>query len=313
MARENRPETIAAVRRMQAHLLAHLREPVTLKALARAAGYSPHHASRMFRDVLGRTPFDYLRALRLTEAARRLRDEPVRVVDVAFDFTFDSQEGFTRAFSREFGLPPGAYARRKPPVRWFLPWLAEAPGAGAEGEEAMDGTKDGERAAATVFVQAVDRPARKALVRRGVAADEYFGYCEEVGCDVWGVLCSVKEALYEPVGMWLPEGMRRPGTSEYVQGVEVPADYAGEVPEGFELIDLPPCRLLVFQGPPFRDEDYGEAIGALGDAMERYQPELYGFRWADEDGPRIQLEPQGYRGYVEARPVRSLDGARSAV
>jgi hypothetical protein len=28
--------------------------------------------------------------------------------------------------------------------------------------------------------------------------------------------------------------------------------------------------------------------------------------WADEDGPRFQLEPQGYRGYIEARPVRPV-------
>ena len=40
--------------------------------------------------------------------------------------------------------------------------------------------------------------------------------------------------------------------------------------------------------------------------MKNYQPELYGFRWADEDGPRFQLEPQGYRGYIEGRPVRPL-------
>ncbi len=310
MGREAGREAADAVRRMQEHMLAHLREPVSMAALAKAAGYSPGHASGLFRQATGLLPFDYLRSLRLTAAAKRLRDEPVRVVDVAFDFTFDSHEGFTRAFSREFGLPPADYARRKPPVRWFLPYLAGAPGRdGAGRENGMDEKKE----TIAVFVQAVDRPARKAVVRRGVAATEYFAYCEEVGCDVWGVLASIKEALYEPVGMWLPEGMRRPGTSEYVQGVEVPADYAGELPDGFELLDLPPCRLLVFQGPPFRDEDFGEAIEALGDVMERYQPELYGFRWADDDGPRIQLEPQGCRGYIEARPVRSVAGSRPAV
>ena len=298
-----------AVQRMQDHMLAHLTEPVTLLALARAAGYSPCHASRVFREIAGVPPFDYLRSLRMTAAARRLRDGGGRIVDVALDFTFDSHEGFTRAFSKEFGMPPKEYARRKPPVRWFLPYrIADLRGSrirnGEEEEREMageEGKKD-----ATIFVQAVDRPARKALVKRGIAAEDYYAYCEEVGCDVWGVLSSVKEALYEPVGMWLPAGMRRPGTSEYVQGVEVPSDYAGEVPEGFELMDLPPCRLLVFQGPPFADEDFEEAIGAMWDVMKRYRPETYGFRWADEDGPRIQMEPQGYRGYIEARPVRSL-------
>ena len=41
--------------------------------------------------------------------------------------------------------------------------------------------------------------------------------------------------------------------------------------------------------------------------MNDYNPELYGFTYAEEDGPRFQLEPQGYRGYIEGRPVRSLN------
>jgi len=41
--------------------------------------------------------------------------------------------------------------------------------------------------------------------------------------------------------------------------------------------------------------------------MKSYDPKLYGFEWADEDGPRFQLEPQGYRGYIEARPVRQIE------
>ena len=86
----------------------------------------------------------------------------------------------------------------------------------------------------------MERPARKLLLKRGRGAKEYFAYCEEVGCDIWGVLCSVQEALYEPVGLWLPDHLIAPGTSQYVQGVELPLDYDKPIPEGFELIELPP-------------------------------------------------------------------------
>jgi AraC-like DNA-binding protein len=305
-----RQDAVEAVQRMQDHMLAHLHDPVALQDLARAARYSPYHASRIFTEITGKTPFETLRALRLTEAARRLRDESVRIVDVAFDFDFASHEGFTRAFAREFGLTPKEYAKRRPPLRWYLPYRVtdQYRWHRQRGNKEEESTMEEYR---TVFVQAVDRPARKALVKRGIAASDYYAYCEEVGCDVWGVLTSVKDALHEPCGMWLPEAMRRPGTSEYVQGVEVPADYSGEVPDGFELMDLPPCRMLVFQGPPYKDEEFEEAIGAMWTVMERYQPALYGFHWADEDGPRIQLEPLGYRGYIEARPVRGLNCHRS--
>jgi len=107
--------------------------------------------------------------------------------------------------------------------------------------------------------------------------------------------------------MWMPENLRKPGTSVYAQGVEVPVDYSGEVPEGFELIDLPPCKMMVFQGQPYDDEKFQDAIYELWEVMKTYNPEIYGFKWADEDGPKFQLAPMGYRGYIEARPVRQLN------
>ena len=89
--------------------------------------------------------------------------------------------------------------------------------------------------------------------------------------------------------MWLPENMRKPGTSVYAQGVEVPADYSGRVPEGFELIDLAPCKMMVFQGQPYDDDKFEEAISELWEIMKTYNPEIYAFAWADEDAPRFQL------------------------
>jgi len=49
-------------------------------------------------------------------------------------------------------------------------------------------------------------------------------------------LTEIKEALYEPVGVWLPENMRLAGTGVYAHGVEVAADFNGEIPENFEFI-----------------------------------------------------------------------------
>jgi AraC family transcriptional regulator len=117
---------------------------------------------------------------------------------------------------------------------------------------------------------------------------------------------SVKNALYEPVGMWLPEKFRLPGTSEYVQGVEVSVEYSGTIPDDFDIMDLPACKVMVFQGPPFEDEKFEEAITDLWQVMKDYDPQYYGFEWADDEGPRFQLAPLGERGYIEARPVRGL-------
>lgn len=110
------PDQINAVKRMQGFIEAHLAEPVTLSALARAARYSPWHAARLFKEYTGRSPFDYIRQRRLSAAANRLSASPCKVVDVAFDFVFDSHEGFTRAFTRQFGMPPRRFQRQKPSV-----------------------------------------------------------------------------------------------------------------------------------------------------------------------------------------------------
>ena len=218
---------------------------------------------------------------------------------MALDFVFDSHEGFTRAFSRQFGITPKRYAKSPPPIPLFLP--SPVTGRSAIERRRSEPMEVDEQ---FIFTQVIERPQRKLLIKRGRAAADYFEYCEEVGCDVWGVLLSVREALYEPIGMWLPDRFRPEGTSKYAQGVELPADYGGAVPEGYELIDLPPCKLMVFQGPPFDDDKFCEAIDALEAAVDRFDPSLYGYRWADEDAPRFQLEPQGYRGYIAARPVK---------
>lgn len=295
-----------AVRRMREYIKNHLNDVITLSALARAAGYSPWHAAKVFKELTGKAPFEYIRALRLSHAALKLRNNNTKVIDVAFDFVFDSHEGFTRAFSRQFGMNPKSYRENhtKQTLKLFIPdefreiYLTSCRGVDCMSEEPRLNT---------VFVQVVERSARKVILKHGTKAKDYFAYCDEVGCDVWEMLTAIPEATHEPIGMWLPENLRAQNTSEYVQGVEVPLDYSGKVPDGFDVIELPPCKMMIFQGPPFEDEEFGEAIGNLWEVMKAYDPELYGFWWADQDGPRFQLEPRGYRGYIEGRPVRVLN------
>jgi AraC family transcriptional regulator len=295
-------EKMLAVQRMQDYISMNLKEVITLSDLAKAAAYSPWHAAKIFKEVTGRPPFEYIRVLRLSRAAVRLHDEDVRIIDVALDFVFDSHEGFTRAFSKEFGVTPRYYAQNTPPVKLFLPEYARDYYIKLQrGEYAMSEKSN------TVFVQVVDRPARKLILKRAKEARDYFAYCTELGCDIYSELKDVKEALYEPIGMWLPKNLQKPGTSEYAMGVEMPADYNGPVPEGYEIINLAPCKMMVFQGQPYDEAVFEKAIGELWAVMKTYNPEIYGFKWADEDGPRFQLEPQGYRGYIEARPVRQVN------
>ena len=182
-------EQTAAVNDIQHYIREHLKDPITLANLAKHVHYSPCYTAKLFKEATGKTIFEYLRALRLSAAAKALWDEDKKVVDVALDFTFDSHEGFTRAFAKQFDITPKAYQKRPIPLPFFTPFDV----VGDVGKE----THPMETKA--VFVQIMERPKRKAIIRRAKKAKDYFAYCEEVDCSIWGVFTSIKEAIGEPL------------------------------------------------------------------------------------------------------------------
>ena len=288
-------EQIEAVQRMQDYIAEHLSEEITLADLAKAAMFSPWYARRIFLEHTGLTPSDYIRRLRLRHSALRLRDEKVNVSDVALDLGFGSVDGYTRAFAREFGCNPKQYALNPTPLALFNPYGVKYKYI-ARSNKPMQNTKN-------IFIKVVFKPERKVILKRGKTATEYWTYCNEVGCDVWGTLSSIKSLSGEPVCMWLPDKYIKAGTSQYVQGVEVSAEYKGAIPDGFDVITLPSATYLMFQGEPFAEEDFGTAIQEVQEAIKKYDPSTIGYKW-DNQNPRIQLEPVGTRGYIELLAVK---------
>ena len=289
-------EHIEAVQRMQDYIQSNLTTDITMADLARVSMYSPWYSYRLFIQLLDMTPSVYIRKLRLSKSALRLRDESVKIADVAFDAGFESVDGYQRAFYREFGCNPYEYSVCPTPIYLFKPYGVKY--ARIRKDTAMKEVKN-------VFVQVVEKPERKVIIKRGREAKDYWKYCEEVGCDVWGLLTSIKSISREPVCLWLPQKYRKPDTSEYVQGVEVAMDYSGEIPDGFEMIELPKCKYIMFQGEPFEEDDFEEAIQQVWNAIKKYNPQISGYCW-DDTNPRIQLEPIGTRGYIELHPVKSI-------
>ena len=291
---------VLAVQKMQDYIEAHLTEEITLAALADICNFSPWYAHRLFREHTGYAPAEYIRRMRLAKSALRLKAEHTKIIDVAFDLGFASVDGYTRAFRKEFGINPGEYAKNPVPIKLFV----------AYGVKFRELRKEFSPVAnPNVFIQVIHKPRRKVIIKRGQNADNYFNYCSEVGCDVWGVLLSMDSLCGEPVCLWLPEQYKHPGTSTYVQGVEVAEDYEGVIPEGFEVITLPEADYLMFQGEPFDEEDYCNAIIAVQNAVGRYDPAVIGYCW-DDRNPRIQLEPRGERGYIEMRAVCRKPGVQ---
>jgi AraC family transcriptional regulator len=90
----------------------HLTEPLPLEHLAATAKLSEFHFLRVFRQVTGVTPHQYVLRARLREAALRLKTRRDAVLEIALDTGFRDLSNFNHAFRNEFGSSPVAYRLR---------------------------------------------------------------------------------------------------------------------------------------------------------------------------------------------------------
>jgi AraC-like DNA-binding protein len=85
--------------------------PIDLDDAAAQAGISPFHFLRLFSDVLGVTPHQYLLRSRLRHATRRLADDDSPVTDIAYDVGFNDLSNFVRTFHRAAGASPQKFRK----------------------------------------------------------------------------------------------------------------------------------------------------------------------------------------------------------
>lgn len=84
-----------------------------LKDIARQSGYSLSHFYKVFPAVTGFSIKEFVRNKRLAASARRLVYTRDRILDIAVESGFESQEAFTRAFEALYGIPPAKYRLRR--------------------------------------------------------------------------------------------------------------------------------------------------------------------------------------------------------
>jgi AraC-like DNA-binding protein len=84
----------------------------TLDELARTVALSRSALAERFLRQVGQPPMRYLTRWRLELAARALRSGAEAIVRVAERAGYDSGAAFSRAFQREFGMPPARWRRR---------------------------------------------------------------------------------------------------------------------------------------------------------------------------------------------------------
>lgn len=87
----------------------HIEQPLSVKDVADAFGYSESRFSHLFQERLKRTMHDYIRQLRCQQAAQLLRETELPVTDIAMSKGFESIQTFYRSFKRCYGVTPAVY------------------------------------------------------------------------------------------------------------------------------------------------------------------------------------------------------------
>lgn len=83
---------------------------LTPDLIANKCGYSTFHFCRIFNICQGMTLMDYVKKRRLSLAATKLFDGN-RIIDVALEYGFDTHNGFSKAFKKEYGFTPSQYIK----------------------------------------------------------------------------------------------------------------------------------------------------------------------------------------------------------
>jgi AraC family transcriptional regulator len=92
------------------HIVGHLHEPLRLRDLSRVAMLSAFHFHRVFQALVGSTPADFVKRLRLEKALTLMsRTRSSSLTTIALECGFSSSSDFTRCFKQRFGVPPSSF------------------------------------------------------------------------------------------------------------------------------------------------------------------------------------------------------------
>lgn len=206
-----------------------LREPISLISIAQSCGVSRSHLANAFGTATGQSVVRYLRARRLSEAARILAQGAPDILTVALDAGYGSHEAFTRAFREQFGRTP-------------------------------ESVRDGNNLAGLAIVEPLELKARAAsrldpprLVAEdriraiGLSETHTFATTIEIPAQ-WQRFMELYSAIADKLDR-IPIGISQVfddnGEFPYICAAEV--SRFGDVPEGLIKVDLPARDYAVFE------------------------------------------------------------------
>jgi AraC family transcriptional regulator len=290
MKPDTRSFYLLAVQRVITHLFTHLDESADLHALAQLAGLSPFHFHRVFRGMVGETPLELLRRVRMERAAAQLTQSNAPVTRIAFDAGYDTHEAFTRAFRSSYGTSPSAYRRDQ--HKWTT--LAAASGLHFSSTSTPSHFIPRDTGGQTMQIEIDTLPPLR------LAAVAHFGAYNQIGSafEKLGALAGAAGLFQHPGTMMVAAYHDDPEATPVAElrsdaGISVPD--AVVLPSGLEELRVPGGRYIkhTYIGPYSALNDVwsrfmGEAIPASGQTLI--------------DGPALEI----YRSDMRTTPPEQL-------
>ena len=212
------------------YIESHLAESLTLDDIAGVAGISRFHMVRAFGEATGMSVMRYVRARRLTKAARALARGAPDILTLALEADYGSHEAFTRAFRDHFGVTPEQVRAATCLDKLSL-----------QEPIMMDSTP-------ATDLQPPRFAAGKALLVAGIG--ERYNHCDSGGAAIpskWQQLHYKLGEIPDRVGN-VAYGVccngDDSGNFDYIAGVEV-SDFSG-LPRQFARVRIPAQRYAVF-------------------------------------------------------------------
>jgi AraC family transcriptional regulator len=206
----------------------HFAGEISLDQVAAAGGVSRYYLSRAFAEATGFPVMQYVRARRLSEAARALAAGAPDILSVALEAGYGSHEAFTRAFRDQFGLTPEAVRAERNVATLSLVEPIKM-------DESMLTTlepprfENGKTLLIAGLSERYDCDSSKAIPAQWQRFMPYIGNIPgQIGRTAYGVCCNSDEE----------------GNFDYICGVEV-ADFS-ELPPELARLRIPARRYAVF-------------------------------------------------------------------
>ena len=249
-----------------------LNEELRLEEVAKSAHVSLAHLYRLFPVYTGMTIKEYARLRRMAKAAVTLRNSDIPIIEAALSCGYESQDSFSKAFAKHFGITPGEYRHTKRPLEFLakvdiMKNFVHKAAHESVGEGYVISNLP-------INIYTVFKSTHKwvAWVNREERED-FYEHCEQQGkMAAVDILEGVRNG-----GGWIPITSEKWACS---YGKEVAADFDGGIPNGCEVFEYPASAFFVFNHPPYSPESHGSVTTSVWKAVRGFDVNKHGYIWA---------------------------------